>query len=211
MVIGALGKLVPESWRPFAFGAGTAAGSFGQFLFSPLAHGLIESFSWQTSLFIFAGMMLLVLPLSLVLATPPAVGVDLHRQAAVEQAGAERGVRPQELRAARARLLHLRLPARLRHRAPAVVSAGSRARRRHRRLDHRLHRPVQHRGLARLGLALRPDAQAVSAVDHLFRPRALHRRPDHVAGEHRIDAPVWRGDGAACGFRPCRRPRGWWR
>jgi MFS family permease len=70
MVVGALGKLVPESWRSFAFGAGTAAGSFGQFLFSPLAHGLIEGFSWQTSLFIFAAMMLLVLPLSLVLATP---------------------------------------------------------------------------------------------------------------------------------------------
>jgi MFS family permease len=72
MVVGALGKLVPANWRAFAFGAGTAAGSFGQFLFSPLAHGLIEIFSWQTSLLIFAGMMLLVLPLSLVLATPPA-------------------------------------------------------------------------------------------------------------------------------------------
>ena len=42
LVIGALGKLVPESWRAFAFGAGTAAGSFGQFLFSPLARALIE-------------------------------------------------------------------------------------------------------------------------------------------------------------------------
>ena len=31
------GKLVPENWRSLAFGAGTAAGSFGQFLFSPLA------------------------------------------------------------------------------------------------------------------------------------------------------------------------------
>ena len=72
MVVGALGKLVPENWRAFAFGAGTAAGSFGQFLFSPLAHALIEAFSWQTALLIFAGMMLLVLPLSLVLATPPA-------------------------------------------------------------------------------------------------------------------------------------------
>ena len=38
LVIGALGKLVPESWRMLAFGAGTAAGSFGQFLFSPLAN-----------------------------------------------------------------------------------------------------------------------------------------------------------------------------
>ena len=72
LVVGALGKLVPENRRAFAFGAGTAAGSFGQFLFSPLAHALIQTFSWQTTLLIFAGMMLLVLPLSLVLATPPA-------------------------------------------------------------------------------------------------------------------------------------------
>jgi len=72
LVVGALGKLVPENWRSFAFGAGTAAGSFGQFLFSPLAHALIDTFSWQTALLVFSGMMLLVLPLSMVLATPPA-------------------------------------------------------------------------------------------------------------------------------------------
>jgi MFS family permease len=71
MVVGALGKLVPENWRSIAFGAGTAAGSFGQFLFSPLAHALIDTFSWQTALLVFAGMMLLVLPLSTMLATPP--------------------------------------------------------------------------------------------------------------------------------------------
>jgi len=70
MVIGALGKLVPENWRAFAFGAGTASGSFGQFLYSPLAHSLIDAFSWQTALLVFAGSMLLVLPLSLALATP---------------------------------------------------------------------------------------------------------------------------------------------
>ena len=93
MVVGALGKLVPENWRAFAFGAGTAAGSFGQFLFSPLAHALIDAFSWQTALLVFAGMMLLVLPLSLVLATPPAAtgaaGVlqQSSRQALVEAFG----------------------------------------------------------------------------------------------------------------------------
>jgi MFS family permease len=70
MVVGALGKLVPENWRSIAFGAGTAAGSFGQFLFSPLAVALIEAFSWQTALLVFAALMLLVLPLSLALATP---------------------------------------------------------------------------------------------------------------------------------------------
>jgi len=71
MVIGALGKLVPENWRAFAFGAGTATGSFGQFLYSPLAQFLIERFSWQTALLVFAGTLLLVLPLALALATPP--------------------------------------------------------------------------------------------------------------------------------------------
>jgi MFS family permease len=86
IVVGALGKLVPESWRSTAFGAGTAAGSFGQFLFSPLARGLIDDFSWQTALLVFAGMMLLVLPLSLVLATPPGSGDAAARQQSPRQA-----------------------------------------------------------------------------------------------------------------------------
>ena len=70
MIVGALGKLVPENWRSFAFGAGTASGSFGQFLFSPLARGLIDTFDWHTALLVFAGLMLLVLPLSLILSAP---------------------------------------------------------------------------------------------------------------------------------------------
>jgi MFS family permease len=93
MVIGALGKLVPDNWRAIAFGAGTAAGSFGQFLYSPLAHSLIEAFSWQTALLVFAGSMLLVLPLSLALATPRAAPVagapktQSSRQALMEAFG----------------------------------------------------------------------------------------------------------------------------
>ena len=75
LVLAAFSKLMPTEWRGFAFGVGTAAGSFGQFLFSPLAHALIDTFSWQTALLVFAGMMLLVLPLSLVLATPQQVAV----------------------------------------------------------------------------------------------------------------------------------------
>ncbi len=69
-VIGALGKLVPESWRSIAFGAGTAAGSFGQFLFSPVAVSLMDSYGWQTTLLIFSCFLLLVIPLSLTLMTP---------------------------------------------------------------------------------------------------------------------------------------------
>ena len=69
LVIGALGKLVPEQWRMLAFGAGTAAGSFGQFLFSPMANGLINGIGWESALVTFAAILLLILPLSLALAT----------------------------------------------------------------------------------------------------------------------------------------------
>jgi len=72
LVLSAFGKLVPEAWRSLSLGAGTAAGSFGQFLFSPLARALIDSFGWQPALLIFAAGMMLVLPLSLALATPRA-------------------------------------------------------------------------------------------------------------------------------------------
>jgi MFS family permease len=70
LVIGAFGKLLPESWRSLAFGAGTAAGSFGQFLYSPIGVALMDKFGWQTALTIFAGVTMLILPLAIALATP---------------------------------------------------------------------------------------------------------------------------------------------
>jgi MFS family permease len=71
VVLAALGKIVPPHLRSRAFGFGTAAGSFGQFLYSPVAVGLMDKFGWQQTLLIFAASMLTVLPLSLALATPP--------------------------------------------------------------------------------------------------------------------------------------------
>jgi MFS family permease len=71
VVLAALGKIVPPHLRSRAFGFGTAAGSFGQFLYSPVAVGLMDKFGWQQTLLIFAVSMLTVLPLSLALATPP--------------------------------------------------------------------------------------------------------------------------------------------
>jgi MFS family permease len=70
IVLAAFGKLLPEERRSFAFGAGTAAGSFGQFLFSPLAVALLGSVGWHNTLIIFAVMVLFCLPLSLAVATP---------------------------------------------------------------------------------------------------------------------------------------------
>jgi len=69
LVLGAFSKLLPEQWRPMAFGAGTAAGSFGQFLFPPIGNILIDAYGWQQALVIFSFTLLLVLPLSIPLAT----------------------------------------------------------------------------------------------------------------------------------------------
>jgi MFS family permease len=70
LVLSSFGKLLPESWRSLAFGAGTASGSFGQFLFSPLAVGLIDTVGWRTTLEVFAGLLLLIVPLAFAIATP---------------------------------------------------------------------------------------------------------------------------------------------
>ena len=116
LVIGAFGKLMPERWRMLSFGAGTAAGSFGQFLFSPLAAGIIKGAGWQTALIVFAGLVLMVLPLSFALATRGNAAKVGRRATAIRQAGADRGFRPSLFRIAGARLLHLRVPACVHHR-----------------------------------------------------------------------------------------------
>ena len=72
LVISVFGKLLPESWRPMAFGASTAAGSLGQFLFLPTASVLIDTVGWHQTLVGFAVIVLVILPLSLALATPRA-------------------------------------------------------------------------------------------------------------------------------------------
>jgi MFS family permease len=76
LVLSAFSKLLPPERRGVALGAGTAAGSFGQFLFAPFGVALIDNFGWQAALTVFALLMLLIVPLSLALATPPATSAD---------------------------------------------------------------------------------------------------------------------------------------
>ncbi len=71
VILAAFGKILPKEWRSVAFGFGTAAGSFGQFLYSPVAVALMDSYGWQQTLVIFAVSLVAVLPLSVALATPP--------------------------------------------------------------------------------------------------------------------------------------------
>jgi MFS family permease len=72
LVLSAFSKLLPPERRGVALGAGTAAGSFGQFVFAPFGVALIDNFGWQSALTVFSVLMLLIVPLSLALSTPPA-------------------------------------------------------------------------------------------------------------------------------------------
>src|SRR5438270_8636938 len=77
LVLSAFSKLLPPERRGFALGAGTAAGSFGQFLFAPFGVAMIDNFGWQAALTVFALLMLLIVPLSLAIATPPAASANV--------------------------------------------------------------------------------------------------------------------------------------
>jgi MFS family permease len=70
LVIAAFGKLLSERYRMLAIGAGTAAGSFGQFLFAPFGVALIDNVGWQNALLTFSGLLLFIVPMALALATP---------------------------------------------------------------------------------------------------------------------------------------------
>lgn len=67
IVMAAFGRAVTAEKRSLVFGFATAAGSFGQFLFSPVTQGLIVTFGWHDSLTILAAIMglipLLAIPL----------------------------------------------------------------------------------------------------------------------------------------------------
>ena len=75
VVLGAVGKAVPEGKRTLAFGIVTAGGSLGQFLVVPAAQGLIDWLDWRMTLIVLGGMIAVILPLALgVAGKPPGQG-----------------------------------------------------------------------------------------------------------------------------------------
>src|SRR5258705_2684660 len=77
LLLSAFSKSLPPERRGIALGAGTAAGSFGQFVFAPFGVAMIDNFGWPAALTVFAALMLLIVPLSLALSTPQQVSTDV--------------------------------------------------------------------------------------------------------------------------------------
>ena len=60
IVMAAFARRVPPESRVIVFGMGTAAGSAGMFVFTPLAQGLIGNYGWSDALVIMSALMLLI-------------------------------------------------------------------------------------------------------------------------------------------------------
>lgn len=63
LVMAAMAKLVGPERRSFALGLGTAAGSLGMVVFSPLGQTFITLYGWHTALYLLAGCLLAMIPL----------------------------------------------------------------------------------------------------------------------------------------------------
>ena len=68
IVLAAFARHVPAERRSFVFGIGTAAGSAGMFIFSPISVGLISAYGWSDTLMIMAAAMLIIPLLAIPLA-----------------------------------------------------------------------------------------------------------------------------------------------
>jgi len=67
IAMAAMARVVGPERRSFALGLGTAAGSFGQVVFSPLGYVLIETYGWHSALLMFAAVSMVIIPLALAL------------------------------------------------------------------------------------------------------------------------------------------------
>ena len=95
IALASIARVVGPERRSFALGLGTAAGSFGQVVFSPLGQGFIASFGWHPALLILAVTTLVIIPLAFVLPNDPGVkgeqGSEQSFMEALREAAAHRG------------------------------------------------------------------------------------------------------------------------
>ena len=76
LAMAAMARVVGTERRSMVLGLGTAAGSLGQVIFSPLSQGFISSFGWQQALLLQAAIVLILIPLAMLLPSAKASAKD---------------------------------------------------------------------------------------------------------------------------------------
>ncbi len=67
LAMAAMVRVVGPEKRSFILGLGTAAGSLGQVILSPISQGFIEAYGWHSALLILASISLLLIPMAMCL------------------------------------------------------------------------------------------------------------------------------------------------
>jgi len=67
IALAAMARVVGPERRSLALGLGTAAGSLGQVVFSPLSQGFISAYGWNETLVVLAATTLILIPLAMLL------------------------------------------------------------------------------------------------------------------------------------------------
>ncbi|RVU36953.1 MFS transporter [Hwanghaeella grinnelliae] len=86
LVMAAMAKVVGPEKRSLILGLGTAAGSFGQVVFTPMGQAFIEIYGWSNALLLLAGCAMVVLPLAFILPNNPGVNTDTSNTLTMGQA-----------------------------------------------------------------------------------------------------------------------------
>ena len=92
----AMVRVVGPEKRSFVLGMGTAAGSFGQVIFSPISQGFISAYGWHMALILLASIVLVMVPLAWCLpgsakASPGEIVADQTLKEALSEAMMHRG------------------------------------------------------------------------------------------------------------------------
>ncbi|MEE9300353.1 MAG: MFS transporter [Alphaproteobacteria bacterium] len=86
IALAAMAKAVGPERRSFALGLGTAAGSLGQVVFSPLSQTFISQFGWQPTLLVLAACTLLIIPLAFLLPNDTSAQGEAPTQQSIAEA-----------------------------------------------------------------------------------------------------------------------------
>lgn len=86
LAMAAMAKVVGPARRSLALGLGTAFGSLGMVLFSPISQGFIGAFGWQTALLLLAGMTLLIIPFAMLLPSDTSAAGEAENNQSIAEA-----------------------------------------------------------------------------------------------------------------------------
>jgi len=86
LAMAAMAKVVGPEKRSLILGLGTAAGSFGQVVFTPMGQAFIDIFGWSDALLLLAATAMLVLPLAFMLPGTTAAKGDAANELTMGQA-----------------------------------------------------------------------------------------------------------------------------